>query len=72
MQQQRVSTNAINNMVQTTAIARVGRSLSTKTQPGVEQSGIRENDLVDVWRQPPTKDVSGWKGPYKVIRLEPE
>ena len=60
-QQQRVRTIAINNMIQTTAIAGVGRSLSTKTHHGVEQSGIRENDLVDVWRQPSNKDVSGWK-----------
>ena len=71
-QQQRVRTIAINNMIQTTAMARIGRSLSTKTQHGVEQSGIRENDLVDVYRKPSSKDVSGWKGPYKVTKLEPE
>ncbi len=67
-QQQRVRTIAINNMIQATAMARVGRSLRTKTHHGVEQSGIRANDLVDVWRQPPNKDTSGWKGPYKVVK----
>ena len=59
-------------MIQTTAMARLGRSLSTRTQQGVSEPGIRENDLVDVWRRPTTKDVSGWKGPYKVVRLEPD
>ena len=71
-QQQRVRTIAINNMIQATTIARVGRSLRSKTHLGVEQSGIRENDLVDVYRTPSSKDVSGWRGPYKVVRLEPE
>ena len=75
MQQQRVRTIAINAMMETTAIARLGRSLQTATRAGANEPGgvtFNAGNLVDVWRRPPSKDVKGWKGPYPVVRVNAE
>ena len=61
-------------MLQTTAMARITRSLGTKTRPGANEPGgvtYREGDLVDIFRPPASKDTSGWKGPHRVVRTEP-
>ena len=73
IQHQRIRTISINSMMETTAIARMGRTLRTTTQAGAnEPGGVTYNagDLVDVWRRPSNKDVSAWKGPYPVVRVD--
>jgi hypothetical protein len=55
-------------------LARVTRSLNTKTASGANEPGgvkYNEGDLVDIYRPPASKDVSGWKGPYRVVRVAP-
>jgi len=58
-------------MVQATSISRINRATHTRTsRTGVGQ--YNEGDLVDYWRPPPTKDISGWHGPVRVVRNKPE
>ena len=51
-QHQRVRTISINSMMETTTIARLGRTLRTSTQPGANEPGgvvYNPGDDVDVW-----------------------
>ena len=59
--------------METTASARLGRTLSTSTQPGANEPGgiiYNPKDMVDVWRRASSKNVSARRGPYPVVRVD--
>ena len=49
---------------------RLNRALSTRTRPAGELTGLRAGDLVEFYRAPPNKDVTGWRGPAPVVSLD--
>lgn len=63
----RVREMAPADMVQETAQLRIERALHSKTRLAVEQLEFEPGDLVDFWRNPATKDESGWRGPARVV-----
>ena len=58
---------ALAPMVQESAQMRLERALNSKTRLAVEQLELQPGDLVDFWREPATKDESGWRGPARVV-----
>ena len=60
---------AVQSMVDATAKARMQRANKSKTRPAGDLQGLAVEDLVELYRPPPTKDVSGWHGPVTVTDL---
>ena len=54
-------------MIQTTSRQRMERASKSKTRKASERLDLKRGDLVDIWRDPATKDLSGWRGPGTVI-----
>ena len=54
------------------AIARQKASRGRQTQPSSspeERAEHQPGDLVDVWYDPPNKDIPGWKGPAQIVSV---
>ena len=64
---QRLREVAVQAIIQQTAYERAQRALSTRSVPAGELLGLKIGDLIDFHRNQPTKDISGWSGPAKVI-----
>ena len=60
---------AVQQMVEGTARARLGRALKTKTLAPGEVEDYKVGEEVDYYRPPNTKDVSGWMGPAIICDL---
>ena len=60
---------AVASMVAGTARNRLEIAEDSKTRPFGEGLELQIGDLVDFWRQPPNRDVSGWQGPSEVCDL---
>ena len=60
----RIREIAIQSMVSATSAARVGRALKAVTQ---KEESFQPDDLVELYRTPSSKDVSGWSGPHRVV-----
>ena len=58
---------AIQSMVEGSARARLGRAANTKSLPSAQAANYQLNELVDFYRPPGSKDISGWAGPATVI-----
>ena len=70
--EQRIRETAIEAITQSTAVAKVNRSLKGKTSIDGARM-YKPGDLVDFHRDTITKDESGgWNGPYPVVRNEPD
>ena len=61
---------AVQTIVELTAKQRLDRALKSKTRRPAEQLELQAGDLVDFYRQPTTKDDSGWRGPATVVTVE--
>ena len=68
---QRVREVALQKIVESTANARIGRALRGVTSTPGEALDYRENDLVEFYRPPNTKDVPGWMGPAQIRESPP-
>ena len=66
----RIREIAVNSMVQATSIARISRTLNSKTV-GDTQIEYRAGDLVDYRKQPHTKDKSPCLAPYQWCETHP-
>ena len=66
---QRVREIAVAAMVHETAKSTCSRALNTPTRPSMQER-VRQGDLVDYYRKPNQKDISGWHGPAKIISDE--
>ena len=60
---------AVQAVVEGSAQARISRALNTRTTMAGEQLNLQLGDEVDFFREPSTKDVSGWYGPATVVDL---
>ena len=60
---------AIAKMVEGNAIERANRALRSKTQAPFELSSLKVGDLVDFYRHPNKKDITGWLGPAVVCNM---
>ena len=60
---------AVQQMVEGTARARVGRALGTKTINPAQMDGYQLGDQVEFFRKPGSKDASGWCGPATICDL---
>ena len=60
---------AVQNIIDGTARARLGRALATRTLPAGEREGYQVGEEVDIYRAQGTKDVSGWHGPATIVDL---
>ena len=60
---------AIQQMIEGTARARLGRSLRTKSLAPGEAANCQINEEVDYYRHPTNKDTPGWTGPARIVDL---
>ena len=58
---------AVSMLMEATAHDRLRRALKSKAGTPGEQLNLKPGDLVDFWRAPYTKDISGWLGPAIVV-----
>ena len=61
---------AVSSIVQATAQSRMQIAERTKTRLSAEHLDLRSGDLIDVFRDPSRKDLSGWRGPATVINVD--
>eukprot|EP00435_Cladocopium_sp_Y103_P071891 s112_g38.t1 len=62
----RVRELALQSMVSATSASRIKRALGTQTTLSGENR-FAPGDIVELYRIPPSKDISGWTGPYEVV-----
>ena len=60
---------AIQQMIEGTARARLGRALRTKSLAPGEAENYQINEEVDYYRPPTNKDTPGWTGPARITDL---
>ena len=65
---QRIRQVSLQKMIEATALAKINRALNSKTSASGEQLDFKPGELVDHYSTPSQKDISGWRGPAKVIR----
>ena len=65
--QQRIREIAVQTIVSTTASGRLTRSLRSTTSPAVE---YKPGDMIDYYKEGGSKDVTGWHGPERIIRVK--
>ena len=65
----RLTEIAIQQMIEGTARARLGRTLRTKTLAPGEAANYQTNEEVHDYRPPTNKDTPGWTGPARIVDL---
>ena len=63
----RLRSKAISAMIQATASSKLERASKHKSRVTGELLELSPGEQVDYWRQPATKDHSGWLGPASVV-----
>jgi hypothetical protein len=58
---------SIQAMVEGSARARLGRAMNTRTTLPAQRLNLQVGEEVDFYKEPASKDVSGWYGPATVI-----
>ena len=66
---EQVRNKAIAAMLQATAAEKAARAAGSKSRVSGQLLELQVGDLVDFYRHPPTKDMSGWIGPATVVDL---
>ena len=61
---------SVQKMVEGTAKARAQRAIKTRAVRDAVQEDFQVGDQVDYFREPSTKDASGWHGPCTVVSVE--
>ena len=67
--QSRVREIAAANIIEATAQMRTERANKHNTRPAVELRELQPKGLVDIWFEPTTKDVKGWRGPAEIATV---
>ena len=60
---------AIRSIVEGSARARLGRALNTRSTPAAQSLDLQVGEEIDFFRDPTSKDISGWSGPAVVIDI---
>ena len=69
----RVRTLAVQTITEESARQRLRTALKTPTRPAGEEMELQPGDSVEYYREPTSRDLSGWRGPATVVdvtRLE--
>ena len=61
---------SLKTIVQGHANERLRIAANTKTRPAVQTLNLKPGDLVEFYRDPQSKDVTGWRGPGTVVSLD--
>ena len=61
---------SVANIVQNQAKSRLELAARTKTRGTGQLLDLRPGDAVDIYRDPPNKDITGWRGPCKIVSLD--
>ena len=70
--QQRLREIAVEAIVQEHSRSRIQRALRHHTRPPLEWKELEPGSSVDIWFEPANKETSGWRGPAKVVSLQPD
>eukprot|EP00971_Amphidinium_carterae_P150727 2988388-Amphidinium_carterae.1 len=62
---------AVISIVEENSRQRLSRAMRHHTRPSGEELDFKIGELVDVWFPPNNKEVSGWKGPARVVSTQP-
>ena len=57
---------SVQNMIEGSAAARLGRTMNTRTTMPAQRLDLQVGEEVDFYREPSQKDASGWSGPAEV------
>eukprot|EP00975_Prorocentrum_lima_P016458 3488581-Prorocentrum_lima.AAC.1 len=57
-------------MIEVIAQKRMGRALSSKTRAAVQLDDYHIGDIVELYRNPANKEVSGWRGPATIVHVD--
>ena len=57
-------------IIQGHAEERLRIASSTRTRPAIQTLDLHPGDQVEFYRDPPSKDVTGWRGPATVVSLD--
>ena len=60
---------ALQAIVEGTARSRLQIAERTKSRPSAAMSGAQIGQMVEIWRQPTTKDLVGWRGPCRIVSV---
>lgn len=66
----RVREISLMNIVRGNAQERMKLAMDSRTRPAIQLTDLKEGQQVDIYRDPPNKDVSGWRGPSKIVSLD--
>jgi hypothetical protein len=66
----RVRGIAVQNVVETKAEERLARALRSKTRKSAQAEKYEQCDQVGFFRSPSGKEISGWRGPGEMFRVE--
>lgn len=65
----RIREIAAAKIIEAAARPRLERAVHHRTIPAGENLEFDVDDVVDIWYDPPHKEISGWRGPAKVLSL---
>ena len=66
----RLRETSLTKIIQGHAEERLRIADRSRTRPAVQTLDLKPGDLVEFYRDPPNKDVSGWRGPAQVVSLD--
>ena len=66
----RLQEMAAQTMIEHTARNRIELALKSKTRPATQSHQYRVGEEVEVYRQPAQKEMSGWRGPAEILKVE--
>ena len=70
-QSHRLREIAVSEMITVSARDRIERANKSRTRDSAALHDYRQGDKVEYWREPPSKGMSGWRGPATVVNVDP-
>eukprot|EP00971_Amphidinium_carterae_P349761 6491208-Amphidinium_carterae.2 len=67
----RIREIAVLSIVEENSRQRLSRAMRHQTRPSGEELDYKVGDLVDIWFPPGTKEIPGWKGPARLVSVQP-
>ena len=61
---------SLTNIIQGHAEERLRIATNSRTRPAIQTLDLKVGDQVEFYRDPPNKDVTGWRGPAPVVSLD--
>ena len=70
-QSHRLREIAVSEMITVSARDRIERANKSRTRDSAVLHDYHQDDKVEYWREPPSKGLSGWRGPATVVKVDP-